>query len=334
MNTRDDGTGLYLDAIGQYALLSKQEEVDLAKQMEAGRKASAEVEAGKPKTAARTRAIRRGNRAADKFFNANLRLVVSAARPYPKSTGIGLDDLIQEGNLGLIRAIEKFDWRRGFKFSTYAMFWIKQRIRREIANSSCTIRLRGEQLSNLRAALKAVDSDPNLLSPEMYQLWLLSTTASSDKPIRDDSDSTMLDVGYGTPSFEHELLDGLMTSDMVSDLSSVLADWDPRVWTALQIRFQMGKYVDVCEGRTETSYREIGEHEDLQVTTETARKLVTRGLAACQAVLNGDDLPPLPKKSGKPSAKRVSKLPTCPTLTANDYTRSGAEAQYKQMSLV
>ena len=134
----------YLDEIGAHPLLTSSDEETLGRALEAGRDASAELEAG-GRTGPRRRAELAAllDDAADarrRFIQANLRLVVSVARRY-QSSGLALLDLIQEGNLGLMRAVEKFDHRRGFKFSTYATWWIRQAIGRAIADSSRTIRV-------------------------------------------------------------------------------------------------------------------------------------------------------------------------------------------------
>ena len=134
----------YLDEIGAHPLLTSSDEETLGRALEAGRDASAELEAGGrigPRRRAELAAVL--DDAADarrRFIQANLRLVVSVARRY-QSSGLALLDLIQEGNLGLMRAVEKFDHRRGFKFSTYATWWIRQAIGRAIADSSRTIRV-------------------------------------------------------------------------------------------------------------------------------------------------------------------------------------------------
>ncbi|MGI8880036.1 MAG: RNA polymerase sigma factor SigB [Jatrophihabitans sp.] len=135
---------VYLNEIGKVALLTAADEVDLAKRIEAGLYAE-HLLAEKPKPAvARARALRMvvidGERAKDHLLRANLRLVVSLAKRY---TGRGMPflDLIQEGNMGLIRAVEKFDYTKGFKFSTYATWWIRQAISRAMADQARTIRL-------------------------------------------------------------------------------------------------------------------------------------------------------------------------------------------------
>jgi RNA polymerase sigma factor (sigma-70 family) len=140
----EDLVRVYLNDIGKHPLLSKNDEARLAQAIEAGRNARAQPAAGTGVTATRRRAqlglIRDGDQATETFVNANLRLVVSIAKKYQASE-LPLLDLVQEGNLGLMHAVEKFDWRKGFKFSTYATWWIRQAITRGIANSGRTVRL-------------------------------------------------------------------------------------------------------------------------------------------------------------------------------------------------
>jgi RNA polymerase nonessential primary-like sigma factor len=143
----------YLDEIGRVALLNAEQEVELAKRIEAGLFAARLLAAQhassgqerrttqqKPSVTELTALVEDGDRARRHMLEANLRLVVAQARRY-QSRGLPLLDLIQEGNLGLIRAIEKFDYRKGFKFSTYATWWIRQAIQRGLAEQSRTIRL-------------------------------------------------------------------------------------------------------------------------------------------------------------------------------------------------
>ena len=132
----------YLDGIGTYELLTADEEVVLAKVIEKGRRAelAQATESDSEKRVRLDEMIAAGNRARRRFIQANLRLVVSIAKRYPNS-GLPFLDLIQEGNLGLIRAVEKFEYRKGFKFSTYATWWIRQAITRAIADKSRTIRV-------------------------------------------------------------------------------------------------------------------------------------------------------------------------------------------------
>jgi len=155
----EDLVRLYLTDIGQYPLLTKEGEVRLAQQIEAGIEGRAEMSAkGDSLTPARKRElkrnIKRGEEAERTFVQSNLRLVVSIAKKY-QASGLPLLDLIQEGNLGLMHAVEKFDWRKGFKFSTYATWWIRQAITRGIANTGRTIRLpvhAGDTLARLQKA--------------------------------------------------------------------------------------------------------------------------------------------------------------------------------------
>ncbi len=159
----EDLVRLYLVDVGRHALLTKADEVDLAQLVEAGQVArvallAAEQPGAEPLTLHRRRQLRAevtaAERATEAFVTANLRLVVSIAKKYQWS-GLPLLDLVQEGNLGLIHAVSKFDHRRGFKFSTYATWWIRQGITRGIANTGRTIRLpvqAGDQAFALRKA--------------------------------------------------------------------------------------------------------------------------------------------------------------------------------------
>ncbi|MFF7330881.1 RNA polymerase sigma factor RpoD/SigA [Streptomyces sp. NPDC090306] len=140
-----DLVGMYLDEIARTPLLDAAREVELSQVIEAGVFAR-QVLDGETETAAEASReelealVADGERAKDIFIRSNLRLVVAVARRYPRS-GLPLLDLVQEGNAGLVRAVEKFDYRKGFKFSTYATWWIRQAITRSIADQSRTIRL-------------------------------------------------------------------------------------------------------------------------------------------------------------------------------------------------
>jgi RNA polymerase primary sigma factor len=151
----------YLTAIGEYELLTAEKEVDYAQKIEAGQAGLEKLEAGEYKGKAEEmmlrRKIRHGREAKDAFLTANLRLVVANARRYANTSGIDFLDLIQEGNLGLIRAVEKFDWRKGFKFSTYATWWIRQAITRAIADKSRTVRI-PVHLHDTLAAVRAAQA--------------------------------------------------------------------------------------------------------------------------------------------------------------------------------
>jgi RNA polymerase primary sigma factor len=134
---------LYLQEIGRVPLLTAADEVRLSQAIEAGRAAAKRLDGEQVSGREREeleRVIEKGEQARDDLSAANLRLVVSVARRY-SNRGVPLIDLIQEGNLGLLRAVEKFDWRRGFKFSTYATWWIRQAVTRAIADDARTIRI-------------------------------------------------------------------------------------------------------------------------------------------------------------------------------------------------
>jgi RNA polymerase sigma factor (sigma-70 family) len=160
----EDLLQLYLNDIGRYPLLTRADEVHLGELIAEGRKAERELARHGDRLDAKRRAelaerVRAGDDAARRFVRSNLRLVVSIAKKY-QSSGLPLLDLIQEGNFGLIHAVERFDPRRGFKFSTYATWWIRQTIARGIANTGRTIRLpvhAGDQLLAIRMASAAFE---------------------------------------------------------------------------------------------------------------------------------------------------------------------------------
>ncbi|UAK32871.1 sigma-70 family RNA polymerase sigma factor [Nocardia asteroides] len=135
----------YLRLIGRTPLLTAAQEFELGERIEAGEQAAARLAAGTEVDALERGRLRRriadGERARAHMVEANLRLVVSIAKRYPTPTGMSLLDLVQEGTLGMMRAVEKFDHRRGLKFSTYATWWIKQSIGRALADQSRTIRI-------------------------------------------------------------------------------------------------------------------------------------------------------------------------------------------------
>ena len=204
----------YLTAIGEYELLTAEKEVDYAQKIEAGQDAEEKLEAGKyaskSEEMALKRKVRHGREAKDAFLTANLRLVVANARRYANTSGIDFLDLIQEGNLGLIRAVEKFDWRKGFKFSTYATWWIRQAISRGLGNNGRTIRLPVHMVdvvrtvqetelalheSNRRAPTVAEICEVSGLDPDKVAMALSAPgdTVSLDRPVGVDGEAQLGD---------------------------------------------------------------------------------------------------------------------------------------------
>ena len=159
----EDLLQLYLNDIGRHPLLNRAEECRLGALVQAGREAAAALDRGQALSRAERQELKAvaesGAEAARQFIRSNLRLVVSIAKRY-QAAGLPLLDIVQEGNFGLIQAVERFDPRRGFKFSTYATWWIRQTIARGIANTSRTIRLpvhAGDQLLAIRMAATALE---------------------------------------------------------------------------------------------------------------------------------------------------------------------------------
>ena len=207
-----DAVGMYLEEVAMHTLLTAEDEVRLARAMEAGRRAQQELDTrGDELTPAERakvfRAIHESDEAKTEFIRSNLRLVISIAKRY---TGRGLDllDLIQEGNLGLIRAVEKFDWRKGFKFSTYATWWIRQAITRGLGNHGRTIRLPVHMVDIVRTVQEteltlqetyrrpptvAEISELSGLTPDKIAIALNAPgdTVSLDRPVGSDGDAEL-----------------------------------------------------------------------------------------------------------------------------------------------
>jgi RNA polymerase primary sigma factor len=260
-----DSVGQYLNEIGLVPLLTAQEERELSQIIERGRDAAARIDAGE-----RSRELRKqvaeAAAAKDRFIRANLRLVVSVARRYPMPPGMELLDLIQEGNLGLEHAVDKFDWRKGFKFSTYATFWIRQSIGRALDQKASLVRLPGDRSASLRAALRAVSGDSDELDDEHARLHRLTTPTSLDRTVGDDDGSELIDlIADGRPTPEDTLIDREQDA-LVTSLLDVL---DERARYAVEQRFGLN------DGR-KRSYREVG--DELGVTAEAARRLVKRAV--------------------------------------------------------
>jgi RNA polymerase sigma factor (sigma-70 family) len=250
---------LYLDGIGRYPLLSKEEEVVLSQTIEDGRAAAGQLEADATLTAAQRRELRRrvrlAERATEDFTNANLRLVVSIAKKY-QSADMPLLDLIQEGNLGLIHAVAKFDWRKGFKFSTYATWWIRQSIGRGIDNTSRTIRLpvhAGDQIrrllrmrSQMEGEMGRVPSPAELAVamqlPEAQVSELLrygSEPVSLETPIGTDGDTELADIV--SDSTAPSPFDLVADSMMVGEVDKLLAPLEEREQVILRLRYGLDR---------------------------------------------------------------------------------------------
>ena len=209
----EDLVRLYLNDVGKHGLLTKDDEVRLAQAVEAGQRARAElvaegaIEPGRRRQLSRL--VREGDQATETFVMANLRLVVSIARKY-QAAELPLLDLVQEGNLGLIHAVEKFDWRKGFKFSTYATWWIRQAISRGIANSGRTVRLpvhAGDLLNRVikargrlegqlgrRPTITELAADLGLEETKVTEILRhVSEPMSLSEPVRSDGDAELGD---------------------------------------------------------------------------------------------------------------------------------------------
>ncbi len=248
-------------------LLTAEEERQLSQIIEKGREAQERIDAGEPRSRELRRAVAEAAAAKDRFIRANLRLVVSIARRYPLPPSMELLDLIQEGNLGLEHAVDKFDWRKGFKFSTYATFWIRQAIGRALDQKASLVRLPGDRSASLRAALRHASGEGTDLDDEHARLHRLTTPTSLDRTVGDDPDgSELVDLLADSKPGPENITMSRAEDEFVTGLLDVL---EPRARYAVEQRFGLN------DGRTR-SYREVG--EELGVTAEAARRLVKRAV--------------------------------------------------------
>jgi RNA polymerase sigma factor (sigma-70 family) len=284
----EDLVRLYLEDVGRHNLLTKDDEGRLAQAIETGTAARERLETAKKLTPTQRRQLRReirlGEEAHRQFVNSNLRLVVSIAKKY-QSSGLPLLDIVQVGNLGLIHAVDKFDWRKGFKFSTYATWWIRQAIQRGIANSARVIRLpvhAGDMLTallKLRAQLEgSLGRTPTLaelageaelpLEKVVEVLRYAVDTVSLDEPVRDDGDAELGDFvedRNAVAPFEHAA-----TSLLPGEVAKVLSVLDERERTILTLRFGL-------DGGGERTLEEVAEHFGL--TRERIRQIEARAMS-------------------------------------------------------
>ncbi len=254
-----DSLQLFFQQARRYPLLTAAEEVELAKRVERG-----DLEAK------------------ERMVNSNLRLVISVARRY-QGQGLSLGDLIQEGMLGLIRAVEKFDWRRGFKFSTYGTLWIQQSMQRGLQNSGRTIRIpvhvgqRERKVKRVERELAAkLSRDPSdeeiAIATELPEdqvreaRELTRNLASLDQPVGEDGETALGDLlPSDRPQPDQEVGDAL-GEEQVRDVVERLPEQERNV---LKLRFGLA-------GREPRSLREAG--AELGITAERARQLEERAL--------------------------------------------------------
>ena len=287
-----DAVGLYLDGIAKTALLSAEEEVELARRIEGGLYAQAildgeiidESRSKKPVRVTRKELeelARIGEEAMNRFVTANLRLVVSVARKYGRSA-MPLLDLVQEGNTGLIRAVEKFDYTKGFKFSTYATWWVRQSISRGIAQQGRIVRLPvhvAEQINQVSAIRRNLERkfgrDPDLreIAEEMgiqeekvLELIQFSREhVSLDAPVEEDGDTALGDLIAREPAPGPDEL--VLDAEERARLEQMLSKLDPRSADVVRRRYglldgRQAKLADIGEvwGITAERVRQIERH--------------------------------------------------------------------------
>ncbi len=285
----EDPVRLYLKEIGKVPLLTQSEEVDLARKNEAGREASLRLREGADSlTREELRRLRRQERtgleARRKLVEANLRLVVSIAKRYV-GRGMLFLDLIQEGNLGLIRAVEKFDFRRGYKFSTYATWWIRQAITRAIADQARTIRVPVHMVESInklnrvqKSLVQEMGREPTPeeiaelmeLTPEKVReiIKVSQETVSLETPIGDEGDSHLGDfIEDADAVVPVEAAAFALMQEQIDDVLNSLNDREKEV-----IRLRFG----LSDGHPRT-LEEVG--REFGVTRERIRQIEYKTLA-------------------------------------------------------
>ncbi len=283
----EDLIRLYLGDIGSHALLSKEDEVRLGRAMEAAREALARVNDDTLTLEDRRELqeiIEAGEVAKRRFIQGNLRLVVSIAKRY-QASGLPLLDLIQEGNMGLIHAVAKFDWRKGFKFSTYATWWIRQAINRGIANTGRTIRLpvhAGDSLARVQRTQMRLEirlgRAPSVaeLSQELQlpydklveSLRFRGEPVSLSEPLRDEGEAELGDLVEDRTASSP--FDEAAEALLPSEVARLLAPLDERERQILRLRYGLDK----GEPRT---LEEVGEYFNL--TRERIRQIESRAMS-------------------------------------------------------
>lgn len=268
-----DTVSQYLHEIGKTKLLTAQEERDLSKILETGKNAeetlaryeNEEIFLSETQIDEFEKQISAGKKAKEKFLAANLRLVVSIAKKYPVPSTMEMLDLIQEGNLGLSHAIDMFDWRKGFKFSTYATFWIRQTIGRSIDQKGNIIALPQDKSLRLRRNLRETGMDGTGLDKEDKNLNVLRNPASLDMVVGEDIELGDLYADENSIT-DDTVLNATTASMLFSAMHEVLDEEDISI-----IELRSGLLDGVRH-----SYRAIGDIKN--ISGERVRRVVVRSL--------------------------------------------------------
>jgi RNA polymerase primary sigma factor len=293
----DSAEALYMRDIRRYNLLTAQEEVELAEKREDGEYASERlkgVKHGDPGRVSLERRAREGASARRRLIECNLRLVVSVARKYA-GRGMPLLDLVQEGNIGLDRAVTKYDPRTGYRFSTYAYWWIRQAVSRALADQGRVIRLPVHVVERLTAIARvsreleqSLGRRPNpievaeKLGIPVVQveeaLRASRATLSLEKPLGIDGDSDDLTLGDALADDLSLAPDALASRKLlVDELERVLQSLTPREQTVLKLRFGLGKGEADKETGPAYTLAEIG--DELNMSRERVRQIEAEALA-------------------------------------------------------
>jgi RNA polymerase sigma factor (sigma-70 family) len=250
------------------ALLTAADERALARQIEAGREAAGRITSGTAQPRDHELAAR-GHRAKNRFVEANIRLVISTARSFRTPTHVDRNDVIQDGILGLERAVDRFDWRKGYKFSTYATWWIRQSMQRGLENTGTTIRIPAHRNSELRVALATGLSGPDDLPERLRTIAALSSIDSIDRSTgnQDGDQQRVGDLLASNDDGPDLLTEQSLDRDTVHRLLDRL---DPATRWIIELRFGFGN-------EPPQTYASIAGRLDM--SHESVRRRVLRALA-------------------------------------------------------
>ena len=247
------------------ALLTAADERWLAQAIEAGREARQRVGDGAALDGD-TELVAEGERARHHFIEANVRLVQSIANRFSVPVHLDRDDIVQDGIIGLEKAVEKFDWRRGYKFSTYATWWIRQSIQRGLEASATTIRIPGHRTRELRTAIAAGTATGARLDDELAMIDLLSRLESMDRPIGDGPDT----LGTLVASSDEGPDEAVERRVARQQIDALLEHLDETSAFAVAARFGL-------RGHEPATFAVIA--EQLGVTPQAVRRRVERAIA-------------------------------------------------------
>ena len=296
MNQSDSLTH-YLNNAAKILLLTPEEEIRLGKQVQA-MQALTETNPEGPYTKTQTATMRRGKRATDRMVSANLRLVMNISRKYATISthlGVPFEDLVQEGNIGLIRAVQKYDPTRGYKFSTYAYWWVRQAVTRYMQSYGRMIRLPGHihdrfvSINRLTAELTALHGrapsierllqDLDMTRPDYDLIMHRAAKVASLDVLAVEDGQPLLDLIADESISNEQSLDDIQQLLYADQLDGALSQLKDNERRALVLRYGL-------EGNHQHTYRELGESHEFNVSRERIRQIVDCSLRKVRQYLS------------------------------------------------